>query len=181
MAEVKVGIVAPSIETRETLRAQIQGLGLASVNVEADQYCVGLADRVTRRLIDARPDVVVVDMEDPGAALHTLHLLHTSIPGVWLFVTSAVNDSALIIDAMRAGAREYLLRPIAPRSLSQAIGRFLATRERTQKQREVGNLYCVTAVKGGAGATTVTVNLGAAVAEAVREVLRMAPPTAVNP
>lgn len=165
IAEVKVGVVAPSLEARETLRAQIQGLGLASVAAEADQYCVGLADRVTRRLIDARPDVVVVDMEDAAAALHTLHILHTSLPGAWLFVTSAANDPGLIIDAMRAGAREYLLRPVAPRSLSQAIGRFLAVRERTQKQQTVGQLYCVTAVKGGAGATTVAVNLAATVAE----------------
>lgn len=172
-AEVRVAIVAPSVDTRDVLRAQIQALGLAEVVVEAEQYCVGFADRLTRRLLDAHPDVVIVDMQDREAALHSLHILHTGVPSAWLFVTSAVNDPLLIIDSMRAGAREYLLRPFAPRGLSQAIGRYLAARERHERQREVGKLYCVTAVKGGAGATTTAVNLAAAITAApnVRSVL----------
>jgi pilus assembly protein CpaE len=165
-AEVRIAIVAPAAETRDVLRAQSQALGLAEVVAETEQYCLGFADRVTRGLLDARPDIVIVDMQDRGAALHSLQLLHNGLPAAWLFVTSAANDSQLIIDAMRAGAREYLVQPFAPRGLAQAVGRYLAARQRHERQREVGRLYCVTAVKGGAGATTVAVNLAAAVTAA---------------
>lgn len=162
---IRVGIVACPADTRETLRAQIQGLGLAGVAVEVDQYCVGLADRPTRRLMEARPDVVLIDMQDPQAGLHTLRLLHTTLPSAWLFVTSAANDPQLIIEAMRAGAREYLLQPIPARALSQAFSRLVLARERTLRQQAVGKLFCVASVKGGAGATTIAVNLAAAAAE----------------
>jgi pilus assembly protein CpaE len=166
-AEVRIAIVSPNPETRDVLRAQSHALGLAEVVAEVEQYCIGFADRVTRRLLDARPDVVVVDMQDRGAGLHSLQILHAGLPASWLFVTAPANDPQLVIEAMRAGAREYLVQPFAPRGLAQAIGRYLAARERHERQRDLGRLYCVTAAKGGAGATTTAVNLAAAVTEAV--------------
>ena len=165
-AEVRIAIVSPNAETRDILRAQSLALGLAEVVAEAEQYCIGFADRVTRRLLDAHPDVVIVDMQDRGAGLHSLQILHSGLPASWLFVTSAANDPLLIIEAMRAGAREYLVQPFAPRGLAQAVGRYLAARERHERKRDLGRLYCVTAAKGGAGATTTAVNVAAAVATA---------------
>lgn len=164
-SDVRVGILSPSAETRDVLRAQLNVLGMAAVEVEVDQYCAAYGDRPTRRFVESRPDIVIVDMQDPPATLQALQVLHAALPETWLFVCSSANDSQLIIDAMRAGAREYLLKPIPPRNLSQAIGRFVADRQRHQQKRDAGKIYCVAAVKGGAGATSLAINLAASVAE----------------
>src|SRR4029450_3313539 len=68
-------------------------------------------------------------------------------------------------DAMGGGAREFLVKPLQPESLSEAFQRYLAEKERAQKKDKGGELYCVTSAKGGAGATSVTLNLATALSE----------------
>jgi pilus assembly protein CpaE len=64
-----------------------------------------------------------------------------------------------------AGAREFLVKPVEPESLSGALERYLAEKERAQKKDKGGELYCVTSGKGGSGATSVTLNLATALSE----------------
>jgi len=163
--DINIGILAPSDEDREALRRQVEELGVANVSLEMEHYCSAAADRPTARFVESAPDIVIVDLEEPEAALETLRILHQEIPESWLFVTAAVKDSELIIEAMRAGAREYLFKPIPPMSLAQAIDRFIAERKRAEQKSTTGKIYCVTAAKGGAGATTVTINLATSLAK----------------
>jgi pilus assembly protein CpaE len=163
--EITLGVLATSREDRELLRTLLAALEFVRLEVEVDQYCATPADRPTLRFIEARPDVIIVDLEEPQAALQALQVLHGALPESWLFVSSAINDPELIIEAMRAGAREYLIKPIPPGSLSQALRRYLVERERAQRKSKAGEIYCVTTAKGGSGATSVTLNLAAALAE----------------
>lgn len=141
------------------LRNQLGSTAVGAVQVEADQYFTLLGDPPLRRLVESRPEVIFVDFENPLAGVHTLQLLHEALPECWLFVTAAVNDPTIIIEAMRAGAREFLVKPILPRHLSQALGRYITEKERGQKKATHGTIHCVTGAKGGAGATTVAINL----------------------
>ena len=164
-SEITIGIVAPSAEDRELIRGELGALSWVRVGLEVDQYSVAPGDRSVRRFLEARPDVIIVDMEDPRLAIQTLQILHAALPESWLFVTSAANDPDLIIETMRAGAREYLLKPIPPRSLSKALGRYVAERTRHQQREDVGKIYCVTTAKGGAGATSLTINIATSISE----------------
>jgi pilus assembly protein CpaE len=168
---LRIGLLSPSAETRELLTAQVNALGLtrAEVAVEVEQYCAAYGDRPTRRLMEASPDIVLIDMQEPAATLQALEVLHAALPETWLFVSSRVNEASVIVDAMRAGAREYLGKPIPPRQLSQAVGRYLATRERSQQRKQAGQIHAVLGAKGGAGATSVSINLAAALADVVQE------------
>jgi pilus assembly protein CpaE len=141
------------------LRVQVHATGLGAVDVDCDQYCASYGDRQTRRLIESRPDIILIDMEDTQAALQTLNVLHAALPDTWLFVSSDSSDPQLIIETMRAGAREFLPKPIPPRVLSQALGRYVAERQRRRETRGIGAIYSVTAAKGGAGATSVAINI----------------------
>jgi DNA-binding NarL/FixJ family response regulator len=118
------GIIAPSADIRDLLRAQVNATGLASVEMESDQYCTVYGDRITRKFIEAQPDVILIDMQDPQAGLQSTSILHAALPDAWLFVSSESTDPQLIIESMRAGAREFLPKPIPPRTLAQAISRF---------------------------------------------------------
>lgn len=165
-SNVRFGIITPSAEERETLRRQVAQLGMAEIGIEEDQYCRVQGDRPTRRFIETRPDLVIIDMQDVNAALQTLRVLHTALPETWFLVCSESSDSELIIETMQAGAREYLPKPIPPLRLSQALERYLATKRQHQQQTKAGKIYCITAAKGGTGATTLSINIASAIAQA---------------
>ena len=161
--KVKVGVIAPSLETRKLLSNQVSVTGLADVITEVDQY-FRKGNGLTRRFFEMQPDIILVDMEDPEAATQTLETLHLALPKSWLVVSSEKNEPQLIIQAMRAGAREFLPQPIAPENLVQTLKRYIAERQHNGKRKKAGKIYCVMAAKGGTGATTVAINLAAVVA-----------------
>lgn len=163
--EVTLGLLAVSAEERERLQSLVRLLGFARLEVEVDEYCAMPGDRATLRFIEARPEVIIVDMEEPRATIQALEILHVALPESWLLVSSAINDPELIIEAMRAGAREYLVKPIPSGSLGQALRRYLAEKERVQKKGRAGEIYCVISAKGGAGTTSLTLNLATGLAE----------------
>ena len=160
-----VGIIAPPAETRELLRAQVNVTGLASVELESDQYCAVYGDRTTRKFIEAEPDIIIIDMQEPQAGLQSIGILHAALPDAQLFVSSESTDPQLIIESMRAGAREFLPKPIPPRTLSQAINRFRTEKQRHEEARAAGKLFCITSAKGGAGATSLAINLATSLAD----------------
>ncbi len=161
--KVKVGVIAPSLETRKLLSNQVSVTGLADVIMEVDQY-PRKGNGSTRRFFQMQPDIILVDMEDLEAATQTLETLHSALPKSWLVVSSEKNEPQLIIQAMRAGAREFLAQPIAPENLVQTLKRYIAERQHNGKRKKAGKIYCVMAAKGGTGATTVAINLAAVVA-----------------
>ena len=165
---IVVGIIAPSAETRELVRIQANATGLASVEMESDQYCALYGDRVARRFVEAQPNIIIIDMQDPQAGLQATSILHAALPDVWLFLSSDSTDPQLIIEAMRVGAREFLPKPIPPRTLSQAISRFITEKQRHDAARTVGKLYCITSAKGGSGATSLAINLATSLADVAK-------------
>ncbi|MGQ0680583.1 MAG: response regulator [Actinomycetota bacterium] len=76
------------------------------------------------RIADARPDVVLLDVHMPGgggrAVLEALHGRHPEIRFLALSVSDAAED---VIAVIRAGARGYVTKSIAPEELSGAIRR----------------------------------------------------------
>ena len=81
-----------------------------------------------------QPDVVVMDYDMPGldGAETATEIVHRD-PGVQVIMLSLVNDPEDIIKAMRAGARDYLLKPLADGELVETI-RWLI-RERREYSR----------------------------------------------
>lgn len=165
LTDVTLGVMAPSLEERDLLRSVVRVLGLRRVVAEAEEYCASPADRATLLMIEARPEIVVVDLQEAAAAVHAIEVLHAALPEAWILAVAPVNEPAIIIDAVRAGAREFLTKPVEPEGLSGALGRYLAEKERAQKKDKGGELYCVTSAKGGSGATSVALNLATALAE----------------
>jgi len=164
-ARIKVGIVAPSMKTRARLREAVIATELAEVSLEADTYCLGKGKGSTRRFLEVLPEFILVDLEDPEAAIQTLQTLHSALPESWMVVTSEKKSVQLIIRAMQAGAREFLVQPIAAEEFSLALERYIAEKLRNQEPKKAGRIYCVTAAKGGTGATSVAINLATAVAK----------------
>lgn len=81
-----------------------------------------------------QPDVVVMDYDMPGHdAAETTRTILGANPTTQVIMLSVVNDADDIRHAMRAGARDYLVKPLEPGELVETIRWLL--RERREYAR----------------------------------------------
>jgi pilus assembly protein CpaE len=158
--KLSVGILAILPETRDSLFGHIASTQLADVKIVLDEYPLEEDAYPAQRFLEARPEIILIDMHDQRAAIQTLFTLHSLMPEAWLYACGAPNDPQLIIETMQAGAREFLAKPVSARSVSMAFSRYVDERDRLRTvNKPRGKVYCVTSAKGGAGATSVAINM----------------------
>jgi two-component system response regulator HydG len=79
---------------------------------------------------DRPPDVVVTDLDMPRmGGMDLLKKLREQDPDLPVIVVTSLDDSATAIQAMRAGAEDYLTKPLDFDALSVALERALENRE----------------------------------------------------
>lgn len=85
--------------------------------------------------------------------------LGAGLPGE-IFLTGKDPDPGLLLRAMRAGIKEYLVQPVTDGDFASAIERFRKRQGcRNPDTTTKGKLVMVTGAKGGIGVTTVATNL----------------------
>lgn len=164
MAELSVVIVAADNEQRTVLQVLVDGTSVARTVHTCASFPVAAADAVVRRVRAATPDVILVDIpaENAATALRGIELLHQELPDSAVFAIGTLSQPQVIVNAMRAGAREFIERPTTTTDLLEAFVRLTAAQRRTQKEGPKGKVFSVVNAKGGSGATTVAVNLALA-------------------
>jgi pilus assembly protein CpaE len=163
--KISIGILAPVVEIRDALTTHVEATQLATVKLVVGEYCTVEDDYPTQRFIEARPDIIFVDMQDQRAGIAALVTLHAVLPDAWLYACSAPNDPQFIIETMQAGAREFLPKPLSARGIALAFSRYIDERDRVRNAVKTrGKIYTVTSAKGGSGATSVAVNLATTLA-----------------
>ncbi len=111
------------------------------------------------------PNIVILEVNNLDRGIEEIQYLHANYSQLSVIVTSYEKNPEWILKLMRAGAVEYLLRPVAQDDLMQALtklGRFWLTKPEEQKQ--AGKIIAVYYPTGGVGVTTVAVNLAAELA-----------------
>jgi pilus assembly protein CpaE len=164
MPELSVVIVAADNEQRALLQVLVDGTSVARTVHTCASFPVAGADPVTRRVRAANPDVTLVDIpaDNPPLALRAIELLHQEAPEGAIFAIGNLNQPHVIVNAMRAGAREFIERPTTTTDLLEAFVRLTTAQRRTRAEGIRGKVYSVINAKGGNGATTVAVNLALA-------------------
>ena len=161
MAEISAVIIAADEEQRTILQLMVNATGLATATQSFGAYPATVTDSLFRRLEEAKPGVVLVDI-DPSmvaAALHTIEMLQGQNRGVAVFAIGDMKQPQLIVSAMRAGAGEFLDRPVSSGQLLDAFTRHVAAQRRvTSKNGRRGKVYAFINAKGGSGATSMAVN-----------------------
>ncbi len=147
---------------RETLKA------IETVRIEAEAADLG---RVHDMVEKHKPDIVILDLfPSPDHALKLAERLSRSFPQIMLIITSQDSDPDTIRRAMRAGAREFLSKPVQREELISAIQAFLRIKARKAMDAgHGGKIISVFGPKGGTGATTVTANLAVNMAERTKK------------
>lgn len=163
LPRLKVATLSPSSKMRAMLRQLVEATTFGSVQLEVQEYCATFGDQPTRRLVEARPQIILIDMDNPKIAIRALSILHLELPEAWLFVTSESAELDSVLESIRAGAREYLPQPIQPDALSRALVRYI-TEHRPVLEGGQGAVYCIIPCKEGVGATCVSVNIAVTMA-----------------
>jgi len=164
MPEVSVVIVASDPEQRAVLQVLVDGTSVARVAHSCTTYPVAASDPTARRIRSAEADVVIVDIpaDNASVALHSIELLHQELPATALFAIGSMAQPQVIVNAMRAGAREFIERPTTTSELLDAFVRLTAAQRKYHHEETRGKIFAVLNAKGGSGSTTVAVNLALA-------------------
>ena len=117
----------------------------------------------------SRPDVMIVEVPiDPARgdswSATAVERLARRLPETAILATTANASAEFVVQILRAGAMEFVRRPIEPRELVVALEKLARLRGRAA-QRQPGRVTAVFSAKGGLGATTLAVNLGVCLAE----------------
>ncbi len=178
---IKVLIVDDIPDTRENIRkllafeADIQVVGMAGTGREA-----------VRLATETRPDVVLMDINMPDMdGITATKAISTAVRTAAVVIMSVQSEPGYLRQAMLAGARDYLTKPIASEELYATIRRVYernepirqqeamlgaaaaghvetAQRPVAAKQVGAGHVIVVYSPQGGAGVTTIATNIAAA-------------------
>jgi len=133
---------------------------LAAASLQADGWSEALRKHAL--------DILVVELSpkaDFTSSLIRIERVRSEFPDLSIFVTSSSKAPELIIAAMRAGAQEFLAKPINEHELNQAVERSRRRKDVSTGRRHPGKLISVFSKTGGVGVTTLAVNLGVALAQ----------------
>jgi pilus assembly protein CpaE len=119
---------------------------------------------------ELQPDAVLIAIEEPpNRALETVETLAQLMLETPLIGYSAVGEAGAVRRAVRAGVRDYLVRPLDADALREAIYTALEQEEQRQLRRAGqvspavrGTVITVTGAKGGVGKSVVAINLALA-------------------
>jgi len=108
------------------------------------------------------PDVVVVDTRGARAIPPSMAAVKRQHPAIGFLVVASDSDPAVLLEAMRAGATEFVQEPITAAALDQAISRLVAHRAEAVTK---GQVFAFVGAKGGVGTTTTAVNVATVLAK----------------
>ncbi len=114
------------------------------------------------------PDVVLVEMNGEKRVPEWLENLPREMPQTQVLVCSFNREPDFLIRAMQVGIREFLPLPLTQSDMEGALNRVRMSRKQMAPvANQEGKIIVVTGHKGGAGTTTVAVNLAQALAESI--------------
>jgi pilus assembly protein CpaE len=175
--KIRVLIVDDVAETRENIRKLLQFE--KDIEVVATSRTGKDAIQLTQ---EVSPHVVLMDINLPDIdGISVTETIRQKVPAAQVVILSVQGDQNYMRKAMLAGARDFLTKPPLPDELVGAIRRagklgieeqykkkqVLVTGIASQEQAKVvkqqnGKIILVYSPKGGAGCTTVAVNLATA-------------------
>jgi len=162
---LRLAIVDPNDSTREALKSALLGMDLVWLEAECSRYEF-FADVVGQ----TSPDIGIVSLDaDPTKGIELVARLGESSPDCSILVVSSSSDGNLILQAMRAGAKEYLTQPVRVEDLAGALGRIGERRlGKGEKRARVSQVIAVAGAIGGVGTTSLAVNVGCVLAKEAR-------------
>ena len=155
-------------DTAQSVRFFAESTPLIRVQLRRDEYRTQDSESVRAYLGDPLPDICLVDFDrDRHSAAVTAEQIHAAVPEAAIFAISAQRQPERIIEAMRSGCSEYLVKPLDRDQLLNAVAR-VAARKKERRETCSGQLFAFIGAKGGCGVTTLATHFGALLASSLR-------------
>ena len=158
------------ISQDDAFRRQVTELvGRAESNVhlalDLSSSAEELAREAVARVVAASPRLAFVDLGESTLGLRVVRALSEEAPDLTILATGPALAADVLLDVMRAGATEYLPRPLGAEDVAQAFQR-LRRRVATSgiPADAHGRVITVFSSKGGTGVTTLAANLAVLIA-----------------
>lgn len=166
--KIDVLIADDIVETRENIKRFFEYERSINVVGEASngEQAISMAESL-------KPDVVLMDINMPLVdGIDAIESLTLKSPLVAPIVISVQGEPEYFKKAMRAGAKDYLVKPFSGDELISTIKEVVKKEEETREQqmnvallksgiKHKPRIISVFSAKGGTGKTTLTANLGA--------------------
>ena len=160
--KISVILVDADDGLREVLKGQAKEIDVVADVQGIDEWHLNVQSK--------RPNILMVELNASGDFSKTLkgiERMKTEFPDTVVFVTSVSRSPEVIISAMRAGAQEFLGKPINQHELGKALERVKRKLEQSRaKGGPGGRIITIFSKKGGVGTTTLAVNLAVALSQA---------------
>jgi pilus assembly protein CpaE len=157
---VRVIIYTTNESTLPDLRRSLTSIPEVRIVAELDEPSL-LAQAVSQ----IPTDVAIVDL-DPNAmvVIECVKQLSAGAPHLPVFALTTETDGNVVLSAMRAGVREYLVKPLNIDEFQQAVDRHVVEHPR---KKETGKLIAIIGSAGGVGCTSLATNLAVELADLV--------------
>ena len=165
---LSVALVSSNAASSSTLRASFLQSGLVNSVLE---WSPRSQPRRQPGSSDPIPDVIVLDLPADTEPFFSFASEFRQLrPAVRIIACSHQEqpDPQTLLAAMRSGVQEFLPKPVNPAALHKVLTRFLRE-SRGPAARTGQRLIAVLGVKGGVGASTVTVNLAVQIARLTKK------------
>ncbi|PYV33754.1 MAG: hypothetical protein DMG22_08795 [Acidobacteria bacterium] len=139
---------------------------VALIQAELQHYLSGESDAaLIEHLNEKHPDVCIVDLDrDREEAIRTAERIRDTLTETLLVAASSDSKPDLILQAMRAGCTEFLVKPVSRDQLLEALAR-ASGRKKEPHQTMNGHVLALMGAKGGAGVTCLAIHLGGLLAQ----------------
>ena len=164
MSMLKVVLVDSDSGSRASLRRML---------IQAHATVVAEYETISEALVSAashRPDMALIEVSDDEAAADTatvraIERLARTLPDTAILATGPIHSAEFVIQVMRAGAMEYLRRPVEPIDVSAALAKIARARRGATPATRSSHITGMFSSSGGVGVTTLAIALAMAMAE----------------
>lgn len=159
---LRLAIVDPNDTTRDSIKTMLLGMDMIWLEAECSRY-----EFFSDVVAQTNPDIGLVVMDsNTDKALELIGSISESSPECSILVVSSSSDGNLILQAVRAGAKEFLTLPLHIEELLDALSRISDRRfGRGDSSKPRGSqVIAVAGSTGGVGTTSIAVNLACSLA-----------------
>ena len=160
MANLNMIIIDSNNDSREDIAKKLEQFSQINVTGLFDNLLAGFESAVLEK-----PHIVFLDLsENIDLGIETIEKISQKNKNCIIFVSSQDVNTDIVIRAMRAGAREFITKPVIIEDLSSALNKAKLMLE-YEEQSSTGQIISIFSNKGGIGKTTLAVNLALNLAE----------------